>query len=125
MDSSGYKMPLSKKMIVKLPVFTGYTSGNSDMHGEDSVLLEHVRKVAWYILKNEFWMAQIAQVDILPDRNFEMVPTIGNHLIQFGSGEDYENKFKRLFIFYRQVLSSKGFDKYSRLNVQYHQQLVA
>lgn len=34
------------------------------------------------------------------------------------------SKFRRLFIFYRQVLSHKGFDKYNRLNIQYEKQVI-
>lgn len=124
-DSSGYKMPLSDKMSVRLPVFTGFPTDKLKLKSADSLLMEHIKKVAYYILRNEFWMAQIAQVDILPDKNFEMMPTVGNHIIQFGNGENFRLKFRSLLVFYKQVLSRAGFDKYSRLNVQFSKQLVA
>ncbi len=125
MDSSGYKMPLSDKMAVKLPVFTNFPAGKTGSVNNDSMLLRHIQKIAGYIKENEFWMAQVAQVDILPDKNFELVPTIGNHIIQFGNGEHVENKFKSLLIFYRQVLRRAGFHAYNRLNVQFANQLIA
>jgi len=124
-DSSGYKMPLSDKMPVKLPVFTNFPAGKTGSVNNDSLLLRHIQKIAGYIIGNEFWMAQVAQVDILPDKNFELVPTIGNHIIQFGNGEHVENKFKSLLIFYQQVLRRAGFHAYNRLNVQFAHQLIA
>jgi cell division protein FtsQ len=123
-DSAGSRMPLSTKMNVRLPVFTGYPSNRSMSGASDSMLLKHIRTLSQYILNNEFWMAQVAQVAITPEHNFEMVPTIGRHIIQFGDGENYEDKFKRLFIFYSQVLSRVGFDKYSKVIVQYDKQVI-
>jgi cell division protein FtsQ len=56
-------------------------------------------------------MAQISQIDITPSKEFEMIPTVGNHIIEFGDGTDYDAKFKKLFIFYKQVLAKTGMDK--------------
>jgi cell division protein FtsQ len=69
-------------------------------------------------------MSQVAQVDITADRNFELSPVIGNHLIKLGNGKDLEKKFNRLMIFYKQVLAQKGFDAYSTIDVQYSGQVV-
>lgn len=123
-DSSGFRMPLSSKMTVKLPVFTGFPSDRLALNSGDSLLLEQIKKVSRFIFNNNFWMAQIAQVDITPDRRFMMVPTIGNHVIEFGDGENYESKFRRLFAFYSQVLNRVGFDKYSKVSVQYDGQVI-
>lgn len=125
MDSSGYKMPLSDKMPVKMPVFTNFPARKTGSVNNDSLLLRHIQNIAGYIKKNEFWMAQVAQVDIMPDKSFELVPTIGNHIIQFGNGEHVESKFKNLLIFYQQVLRHVGFHAYNRLNVQFANQLIA
>ncbi len=123
-DSSGIEMPLSDRLAVQLPVFTGYPAERSKMHGADSLLAIQVRKLSAYIRNDPFWMAQIAQVDISPAKTFDMVPLIGDHLICFGDGNDYEQKFHRLFIFYKEVLSRTGFDKYSRIDVQYTGQVI-
>jgi cell division protein FtsQ len=70
-------------------------------------------------------MAQVAQIDITPERNFEMVPVVGNHLVKLGNGENIDKKFHRLMVFYKQVLSKTGFDKYKVIDVQYKGQVVA
>ena len=71
-----------------------------------------------------FWMAQVSQVDITPKRTFELLPTIGNHVIDFGDASDCDQKFHRLFVFYKAVLSKTGMEKYSRINVQYEKQVI-
>jgi len=123
-DSSGVQLPLSDKLTTKLPVFTGYPAPKIRIHGQDSLLTVQVRELSTFIRSDSFWMAQIAQLDITPDKHFELVPTVGNHLIGFGDGSDYQAKFHRLFVFYQQVLSRTGFDKYSRIDVAYAGQVV-
>ena len=123
-DSSVHNMPLSDKMNVRIPVFTAFPSDKVKLKGADLELMKQVRNLALYISGNEFFKAQIAQVDITPSRNFEMVPVIGNHVIEFGNGENLESKFRRLFIFYHQVLRETGFDRYNRINVQFERQII-
>ncbi len=123
-DSSGAQMPLSDRMVVKVPVFTNYPYEKVKTHGSDSVFLEHIKKLGWFIGNDPFWMAQVAQVDITPAKTFEMAAEVGNHLIEFGDGSDCEKKFRRLFIFYKEVLSKTGFDKYSRINIAYNGQVI-
>jgi cell division protein FtsQ len=53
-----------------------------------------------------------------------MRPVVGNHVIVFGDGTDYDKKFKRLLLFYQQVLSKTGMDVYEKLNVQYARQVI-
>lgn len=123
-DSLGRMMPLSEKMSARVPAFTGFPA-KKKLSAADSVLLEGVRQTAIYITSHPFWMSQVAQIDINGDRNFEMIPVVGNHLVRLGNGEDMPQKFNRLMIFYRQVLSKTGFDKYRVIDVQYKGQVVA
>lgn len=123
-DSSGERLPLSDKFSARLPVFTSYPSEKDKLISSDSVLVRDIIHVSDYVVHDEFWMAQISQVDILPDRTFEMIPVVGNHTIQFGDGTDCDKKFKRLLLFYQQVLSKTGMDIYQKLNVQYDKQVI-
>jgi cell division protein FtsQ len=123
-DSMGRKMPLSDKLSARVPVFTGFPD-KKKLNAADSALLNEVKGAANYIVNHPFWMAQVAQIDITPERNFEMVPVVGNHLVKLGKGENIEQKFNRLMVFYKQVLSKTGFDKYKVIDVQYKGQVVA
>lgn len=123
-DNMGGRMPLSDKRTALVPVFTGFPEKRI-LSSRDSILLDQVRTTALYILQNPFWMSQIAQIDITPGRQFEMVPVVGNHLVKLGDGQNIPAKFRRLMIFYEQVLSKTGFDKYKLIDVQYKGQVVA
>ena len=119
-DQTGKKMPLSDKLSAKVPVFTGFPD-KKRLSVKDSALLQEIRETAQFILADPFWLAQVAQVDINPEGNMEMIPVVGN----LGRGEQIPAKFNRLMVFYRQVLSKTGFDKYKLIDVQYKGQVVA
>ena len=123
-DSTGVRLPLSEKMSVRLPVFTGFPSDAKKLKPEDRRLISSIKQLSLYLLNDPFWMAQIEQVDITPSRAFEMVPLIGNHLVEFGDGANPEKKFRRLMIFYKQVLAKSGMEKYERIKVQYDNQVI-
>lgn len=120
-DSSGYLIPLSsKRLVVQLPVFTGFPAAQNP----DSVLVRQMSMISQYILQDPFWKAQITQIDITPHKTFEMVPTVGHHLIEFGDAENYEGKFHRLALFYKKVLKNYGLDRYSVICVKYGDQII-
>jgi cell division protein FtsQ len=123
-DSSGEKLPLSDKFSARLPVFTGFPSEKDKLNEADSVLMRDIIKISEYLVHDDFWMAQVSQIDIQPDRSFEIIPVVGNHIIQFGDGTAHEKKFKRLLLFYQQVLSKTGMDVYQKLNVRYARQVI-
>ncbi len=123
-DSSGERLPLSDKLSAKLPVFTNFPTDKLQLNSADSLLMAGMRKVSAYLLRQPFWMSQIAQIDITPDKRFEMVPTVGDHIIEFGNGNDCDKKFGRLLTFYRKVLSKTGMNIYQRINVQFDRQVI-
>ena len=124
LDSSEKKLPLSEKVTARVPMISGIP-GKKNYAAADSELLHDVTRLALYIKNNSFWMSQVAQVHITPERNFEISPVVGNHLVKLGNGKNLEKKFNRLLAFYRQVMVKTGFDAYSTVDVQYSGQVVA
>jgi cell division protein FtsQ len=122
-DSAAQRMPLLDKVSARLPVVTNFTAAKK-LNKKDSVLLRSVTNLAQYIITDKFWNAQIAQIDITPAGTFELVPVIGNHIIRIGTGDEIEEKLDRLFIFYKQVMSKAGFDKYTIVDVQFKDQVL-
>jgi cell division protein FtsQ len=122
-DNEGERMPLSEMMSARVPVFTNFPD-KKILSTKDSILLTDIRSTASFILNDSFWMAQTEQIDITEDRNFEMIPTIGHHIVKLGKGDDIDKKFRRLLIFYQQVLSKTSFDKYNIVDVQYSGQVI-
>ncbi len=122
-DGLGRKMPLSDKLSARVPVFTGFPE-RKKLTSKDSLLLDQVRVTANYIIDHPFWMSQVSQIDITPERKFEMIPVVGNHMVKLGNGEEIDKKFYRLMVFYKEVLSKTGFDRYKMIDVQYKGQVV-
>lgn len=118
-------LPLSEKFSARIPVFTNFPSDKKVLSKADSSLLKDIKTVSLAIQKDSFRMAMIEQVDITPQRIFEMIPKIGNQLIVFGDAGDAEEKFTRLQLFYKEVMAKAGLSIYSQINVQYKNQVVA
>ena len=122
-DSACRKLPLSKTYSARVPMFTGFPSDRDKLARPDSALLASVKQLAMFINEDDFWKAQVAQVDITP-AGFEVIPTIGNHIVVLGKGEDYHQKFDRIFSFYKQVWTKVGLNAYEKIDVQYKGQVV-
>jgi cell division protein FtsQ len=123
-DSSGVQMAISERNVFRLPVFTGYP-GERFGSRRDSALDREIRNLAVFLNQDPFWSCQIQEVNIRPAKTFGMTPLIGNQVIEFGDGSDYENKFHRLFVFYKNVITQTGFEKYTGLNLAYANQVIA
>ncbi len=124
-DSNGLRLPLSDKLSARVPVFTGFPSDKANLSEPDSLMLEQVVQLGKFIVTDSFWMAQIAQVDITTKATFEIIPTIGNQTIAIGNADDLENKFNRLYTFYKQAWVQNGINTYEKLDVQFDNQVVA
>ena len=118
-------LPLSDKYSARLPVFTGFPVDDKVLSKADSSLLRDILNISLAIQKDSFLMAMIDQVDITPQRSFEMIPKIGNQLIVFGDGSDIDAKFEKLKLFYKQVMVKAGWTHYSTISLQYKNQVVA
>ncbi|HEX2533919.1 MAG TPA: hypothetical protein VHK69_09300 [Chitinophagaceae bacterium] len=123
MDTAGVRMPLLERVTVRVPVVTNFP-GLRRNNKKDSLLLQDVKNIARFVGSHPFWSAQVAQIDVV-DRQFELIPTVGDHIIRVGNSENIEQKLSRLFVFYRQVAGKAGFHKYSALDVRFDGQVVA
>ena len=118
-------LPLSEKFSARLPVFTNFPSDKKVLAKADSILLGDIKTISLALQKDSFSMAMIEQVDITPQRIFEMIPKIGNQLIVFGDATDVEAKLSKLKLFYKEIMVKAGWNSYSVINVQYKNQVVA
>lgn len=123
-DSLEKRMPLSERKSARVPVFTGFPD-KKNLSQKDSALLSDIKTVATFIKSNPFWLSQISEIDMTPEPNFELVPVVGNHLVKIGDAENLDQKFHRLFLFYKSVLSKTGFDRYKVIDAEYDGQIVA
>jgi cell division protein FtsQ len=125
LDTAGVRLPLSEKVSARVPVFTNFSSDKKVMSVGDSLLLKDVIKLGTFIMADSFWMAQIAQVDVQPNATFEIIPVIGDHVVAIGNADNLQNKFNRLYTFYKEAWMQNGINKYEKLDVQFANQIVA
>ncbi len=82
-------------------------------------------KLLNFIYGDEFWKAQVAQLDIDKGGDIIIHPQVTKQLVEFGKAENIEDKFERLRIFYKQILPRKGWNLYKRVNLKYKDQIIA
>ena len=80
--------------------------------------------LAQYLQEKALWNAQIEQIHVTPRLEIELIPRVGNHIIEFGAPGDYAEKFDKLEAFYKKGLNEVGWDRYSRISVAYDNQVV-
>jgi cell division protein FtsQ len=122
-DQFGRELPLSMNYRVDLPVFTGVPLKRNSGAG-----LKDIQKVCMLsavVVKDTFWMAQAAQIDILPGGKMEMIPALGNHVVDLGDGVNAEEMFQKLKHFYMAMAAAGRLNDYSRIHAGYKGQIVA
>lgn len=115
-DNKGTIMPPSAKCVAKVAVATGNI--------EKTFAMRDLHKFALFLQNNSFWDAQIEQINVLPYKRIELVPRVGDHIIYMGRLDGYELKLKRLKVFYEKALNQVGWNKYSRINVEFGNQII-
>jgi cell division protein FtsQ len=123
-DSGGMQMSLAERNVFRLPVFTGYPAEKFGLK-RDSALDGQIRDLAIFLGKDPFWSNQVQELNISAAKTFRLTPLIGNQLIEFGDGSDFEIKFHKLFTFYKEVITQTGFEKYTGINIAYTNQVIA
>lgn len=114
-DSKG-EILTQRSLAVQLPVATGYI----DRKYASEELLQVVRAID----RSEFWKAQVEQINVTKDKQIELVPRVGDHLLILGTADDVENKLARLMNFYEKGLDNVGWNKYRSISVAYDNQVV-
>lgn len=78
-----------------------------------------------FLREDPFWDNQIEQINVLPGGRLQLVPRVGNQLIDFGTADSIPQKFRNLYAFYEKVLPQVGWNKYSEISVEYVSQIIA
>lgn len=81
-------------------------------------------KMATFISNDEFWNAQVSQLYVNQENEFEVIPRVGNHEIIFGEADNIPFKFEKLMVFYKKALPKTGWNEYSTINLKFKNQIV-
>ncbi len=123
----GTVMPVSDKFTTRVVLISGsYIRGllsleNLNKNEETKKLMTMLEMIR----EDDFWRAQIAQLDIDSKGRISIMPQIGGQVIEFGVADNLETKFRKMKIFYKEILPQRGWNTYKRINLEYEGQIIA
>ncbi len=112
-DADGTLLPTNARHTARVPIlelersFSWVENITETDYGKD------ILKMLKYVEKDEFWRAQIAQIVIARDGELTLLPQVTKQEIKFGMPDDLEGKFKKLKIFYKEILPNIGWNTLS------------
>lgn len=124
-DVEGHILPLSERYTARVIPITksALLKPLNQEFFQDSTGQSYL-SLLQFIENDEFWKAQLAQMHIDGKGKVSFLPQVGDHTIEFGKPVNAELKFKKLMIFYKEVLPVMGWDKYKRVNIEYEDQII-
>lgn len=98
----------------------------------------YVAFLAGALMANDMWRNLVEQINVLPDKSIEIVPRVGDHIVNIGylpyhhnraerqdSIVSYVNRqMNRLEKFYKYGLSQAGWNKYSYIDLEFSNQII-
>ena len=115
LSSTGLKMPTAN-FNVELCVVTGTVT--------DSFATDYLLDFALFLRDNSFWKEQIEQIHVVSPEQIILYPRVGQHVIELGSIDNFQEKLDHLRIFYREGLERVGWNKYRTISLAYDNQIV-
>jgi len=116
MDSEGSIFGLSHNYTEHLLIANGNI--------QDSIDYMTVLDLAKYISSDSLWNAQIVQIYLKDNKEIELVPRVGNHTILLGDITNYQEKFRKLYLFYEKGVNQVGWNDYKEINLKFSNQIV-
>ncbi|WP_370477018.1 cell division protein FtsQ/DivIB [Tamlana flava] len=114
-DDEGSFMPLSSNYSARVPLVTGYVEKNN---------LSNVSKIAHKIRMDEFLKMHV--IEIHQDLNKQLFLRLRqcDFLVQLGSVDFLDKKINNLKAFYKKNLKDKKLNSYSKVNLQFENQVI-
>ena len=114
-DIKGQTMPIPES-AADVAIVTGYVT--------KAFATKELYEFGMYLREHPLWEAQIQQINVTQTKELELVPRVGDHIIFLGKPGNYDNKFKRLKTFYKKGLNEIGWNKYSRISLEFNNQII-
>ncbi|MFN7491777.1 MAG: cell division protein FtsQ/DivIB [Cyclobacteriaceae bacterium] len=122
----GVIMPVSEKYTARVVLISGAVKPlleSEDLNRTEEGI--QLMAMIEFINADPFWKAQVAQLDIQKNGKVIIYPQVTGQLVEFGKPENLEVKFKKLMVFYKEILPTRGWTRYERVNLEYEGQVVA
>ena len=128
-DQSGDYLPYSPKIRVKTIIVNGnirekFSAGKSLAVDTAKTPIEHAYVMVKHFNTNDFLKAQFEQIYITKDKEIELIPVYGSHVVLLSDSKDIEKKMTELVEMYKQGLNREGWEKYKILNLKYKDRII-
>jgi len=124
-SDKGEVLPLSKRYTARVLLIDGSFADNPKLYDLNKTEMgSQVMELLLFIENDKFWKAQISQMNIDSHGNIKMYTQVSKQVIEFGRPVEIHEKFKKLKIFYKDILPTKGWNSYERVSVKFKDQIV-
>lgn len=114
-DDEGFYMPLSSNYSSRVPIVTGFVEKNN---------LKNVFTVASKIESDDFLKKNVVEIHQDKDEVIYLKLRQCHFLVQLGSVDFLDKKVNNLKAFYQKSLKEKTLNNYSKVNLQFDNQVV-
>lgn len=115
-DEERKTMPISLNFSIYVPIVTGNVP--------ETMATGKLFDFCQYINNDPFWSDQIVQINVDNRKKVELIPLVGEHVIEMGNLDRYEAKLEKLRKMYLYGLNEIGWNVYSIINIEYKDQVV-
>ncbi|WP_258103539.1 cell division protein FtsQ/DivIB [Marinoscillum sp. MHG1-6] len=123
-DEEGYLLPVTARQTARVPIIELERTLDWEENITETPYGEDLLELLTFIQRDKFWNAQIAELVIEKDGEIVMLPQVTKQEIAFGMPDNYEKKFRKLKLFYKEILPNKGWNTYSSVNLKFKDQIV-
>lgn len=110
------KIPLSNLYSAEV-ILVGGPVDKSDFEG--------LKRLVDTISADKLLKSHIIGIKKLDSNSFILLANEGDYTIEFGKLDEFDEKFKKLKLFYNQYLDKVGLDYYNKINLKFKNQIVA
>ena len=115
-NREGKRMPASTSFSSDVPIVKG--------HFTAAYPPQRLIPLINYVSGDSALNALVAMFEYRDSNNIYMIPNITGHVVNLGDASGFENKFKKLLLFYKKVMPEKGWTAYDTISVKWRHQVV-
>ena len=78
-----------------------------------------------YVERDSLLRSLVTMYQVRDTNNIIIVPEFSGHVVNIGNATDFENKFAKLKLFYREVMPKRGWNAFDTISVKWNHQIVA
>jgi cell division protein FtsQ len=116
-NREGKKIPASTNFFTDVPIVEGHFSKG---FGPEKLL-----PMVDYVSADSTLASIVTMYKYRDPMNIYVVPCFNGHIVNMGSVDNYQSKFRKLLLFYRKVMPEKGWNTYDTISVKWDHQVVA